>query len=484
MKKLFKIIFLMSFVSSLSFAGGAEDAEELLVRLSTERLTVDQMVRLVENDLASLDLQQRIIYYSRSLKYLQENGLPRKETDALFLRALNDLKHVPKNMFSEKGMCNWGEDGALECLSQDTINMAMSNIGMSPSVAQQYVVEYFKMPWLTTLMVQGVSMSLGQHSSLPYPYMRYMVEQLLKTDFPTPKDYKSAIAFNILRMIRYSNYSSSSMSGFLSYGFSYEDSLWILKTVLKSGYEKGETKEGLKYLDTLFSTGIEFEKKVKALADSKDVQAVASVLQQMMRQPEIAVPMSEIAFDWLRKNSISESMRVDIVRTLLSVLKSVNKDEWSIRFRNNSRGAVQVLTDLPLTIQLPKYAQEEIYRFVIESNLGDSEGAPWGRNRVFTSSIGAKPKTELPGLQMAMEMLAEVATAGDSVSGIIGDPELNYSNAGRLVAQIADCESAKPYAGTNMKACAGITSKRAILEKIINNSSISSIIKNNARKLL
>jgi hypothetical protein len=94
-------------------------------------------------------------------------------------------------------------------------------------------------------------------------------------------------------------------------------------------------------------------------------------------------------------------------------------------------------------------------------------------------------KVRLPGIQFAMEMLAETATPGDSITHIIGDEtKLEESSVGQLMGHIADCEATRPYGGTNMLACAGVTSKRAIFEKIANNPRVAPVLRDRARGLL
>ena len=169
--------------------------------MQTERLSTAQKVGLVQESLYALDLRDRIIFYSEALGKLGENGIPQTNTDPFFLEALADLKQVPRGMFAEQGICGFGDSQALGCFAGWTMDWAMSNIGMSPSIARQYVIDFFKMPWLDTITVQNVALSVGRDKKLQYPYLHFIVNQLLQTHFALPADYDSQIGFDILSSV-------------------------------------------------------------------------------------------------------------------------------------------------------------------------------------------------------------------------------------------------------------------------------------------
>jgi hypothetical protein len=474
--------------STTTFASGADSAEEMLTRFQTERLSTAQKISLVQEALHPLDLRDRIIFYSVALGKLGENGIPQANTDPFFLEALGDLKQVPRGMFSEQGICGFGDNQALGCFAGWSMTWAMSNIGMSPSVARQYVVDFFKMPWLDTIIVQSVALSVGRNKNQQYPYLHFIVTQLLQTHFALPADYDSQIAFDILGSVRYKTYSNG-MTDFTSYGFSYKESIWILDTVMKQGKMSAAGRKGLAELRHEFELGAEFEAQAGAGAhrssNPADINHAADVMKQMILKSGQAPFLAEVLVTWLMKVNISADKQTDLIETLLHELEKEPQSAFFIEFQYSARGAHDALIDMPLVLNLSKKVQEDIYTLIIRKNSGDDAKSRRARQEIVIFDFDIKTKYRLPGVQFAMEMLAETATPGDSITNIIGDEtKLEESSVGQLMTHIADCEAARPYAGTNMLACAGVTSKRAIFEKIAGNSQILPVLRERARGLL
>ena len=474
--------------SKLALASGSDSGNELLTRFQTERLSAMQKVNLVQESLHSLDLRDRILFYSVALQKIRNYGLPQVSTDRFFLAALADLKQVPQGMFPER--TGFGDDGALTSLAEWMMNAAMSNDGVSAPVAKKFVAAFFKMPWLDTLIVQNVALSVGHDKNLQYPYLHFIVAQLLRTHFTLPADYDSVIAFDILGSIRYKTYSNGK-NDFTSYGFSYKDAIWLLDTVMKQGKIGAEGRKGLPELRREFELGAEFESKAGAGAsasqssDAAAINRAADVMKQMILKPGNAPFLAEVLVTWLLKVNLSTDKQVDLIETLLHELEKEPQTAFFIEFQYSIRGAHDALIDMPLVLNLPKRVQEDIYSLIIRKNAGDDAKSRRARQEIVIFDFGNKTKYGLPGIQFAMEMLAETATPGDSVTQFIGDEtKLENSSVGELMGHIADCESARPYAGTNRLACAGVTSKQAIFEKIAANPMILPVLRERARGLL
>lgn len=486
MKYLIFIITTLQMLSNISNASGLDVGEETLKRFLTERLSSQQKYEIIRNDLNQMALKDRIKYYSKVLDIVSSRNFDQSIIDTIYLKILSDLKQVPQDLFKRNEgqqlpICNFSEDGALNCVAEKTIDLAMSNLIMSPNVAWQYVSSFFEMNWLSSGETQSAAISLGRNKKLNYPYMRFMAKKLLETDFPTPRNYKEVIAFDLLGMVRYEQFKTGRAVDFSGYDFGYEDSLWILDLVVSSGYATSEKQDTLASLRRIFELGVEFERRSVGLDENQK----SELLKSMIKVSGDAPGMSEVAYNWLLKNRQSIDIQNDVIATLVKELDKEPKERLIISFNNSSRGALNVLTDLPIVFSLPKELEEEIYQLVIDRFSGDGKIASGAQNLIVFKAFDSESKIEFPGFQMALELLAEKANKADFISDRIGDEkELKYSNMGELIDTVHSCQINKPIYGSNMKACSGIVNANAILKKVISNKYVKPVIKNRAQSYL
>lgn len=490
MKNLILKVLLLSvcWIQSVGFA--SVYSEEVKTRFMTERLTSEEKVQMIQEQIKDLDLYDRILFYADIYKNLnlKEQGVNQKGIDQLFMDVLTDLERVPRGMFTPSSTCEieYQPHYSLGCLSNQMLEKALTGNEMSQQVAHQFLTRMFDTLWVDGYIgghFDFLTSGFITKKQVPSDRYRLVMGQLIHKRIGFSNVEKEAEITGHRLMQLYTQRVNTAKTGFFNL-VSYQDRLWTYQEMLKAGQIKsldfkfrGEESESSKLTVRDLAKRLELSAKFEsAIQASSRVEDGIMVLQDLAKQPENIVYISDAVTVWLMQSPLSEN-QMDRALSIISASYATTKNSKNAGFQEMRSSAIDQLHGLMYKIQLSEKAQMMVMNLMLQ-------GSERERYMVRSNAFEYKPedaKTKIEVLQKALESVAELSNEADAQTHYKDDADLNYTNIGGLMSSLRSCEGKKDgYPGVRMAGCDSLKSTKVIYLKIANNPKLPKILKDKA----